>query len=147
MFTGHLTIDYRKAVALLLCAATTGAIGCAQAVLMPATWAGDEYRSAYAEGIQAADTRDDELLYGAAACAVGLPLSVAVAHYGATAEANPPSVLLVGKSDEYIRGFSAGYDARMRQKRGSAAWVGTGVNLAVGVLVTYFFIFSFGHVH
>ena len=147
MSAGHLTINVRKAVALLLCAATTGAIGCAQALLMPSPSAGDEYRGAYAEGIQAADTRDDELLYGAAACAVGLPLSLAVAYYGATAEANPPSMLLLGKSDEYVRGFSAGYDARMRQKRGTAAGVGTGVNLAVGIVVTYFLIFSLGHVH
>ncbi len=142
-----LTDPARKVVALLLCAVTTGILGCAQAMLGPDALAGSEYYNAYAEGVQAAETRGDEIIYGAAACATGLPVGIAVALYGASAAANPPPMLLVGKSEEYVRGFSAGFEGRVHQKRVMAGAVGVGIGVAAGIVYAVFLILSLGRVY
>jgi hypothetical protein len=97
--------------------------------------------------MQTAQTRCDEIVYGGVAFVLGLPLGAAVALYGAYGEANPPSVLLVGKTEEYARGFSAGFEDCVRQKRELAGWVGAGAGVLLETAAFLVLIFAFGHVH
>jgi hypothetical protein len=132
-----------RLVALLLCAAMTGILGCAQALLVPSAPPGSEYYAGFTEGVQAAETRSDDVLWGAAAFLLGVPTGVAVALYGGNADANPPALMLIGKSEEYIRGFAAGFEGRVQQKRQQAGFTGLGVAAVATVLVALVYVLGY----
>lgn len=128
----------RRTISLLTAVVVLLVSGCAQALLKPNAPEGSDYYRGYMDGLEQAEVRSGETTWGVgsflgtlACCLIG----VGVSTLANSSSANPPPEFIIGKSSEYVSGFTSAFQARARQKRQASASTGLGVGILCNVVV------------